>query len=190
MTVEAVGPTLGQARAAAEANRWPKAFELFQTADREAPLGASDLALLGDAAWWVGQLGEAIAARERAYAAHMANGDLRRAAGAAMAVANDYVHRLESAIASGWVQRAKRLLENVPESREHALLERAFLNGAMGRGAFDEALERAQRVMEIGTRLNDPDVQGLGLHDKGRSWWPPGGSTRGWSCWRKLSSRR
>jgi class 3 adenylate cyclase len=167
LTTEA-RPTLDDARSAAAANRWPRAFELFQAAEREGPLSPGDLTLLGDAAWWVGQLGAAIAARERAYAAHRAAGDFPRAAGAALAVANDYSHRLESAMASGWVQRAIRLLEQLPESREHALLERALLNAALGRGDFEEALRRAERVMEIGTRLNDPDVQGLGLHDRGR----------------------
>jgi class 3 adenylate cyclase len=167
LTTEA-RPTLEDARSAAAANRWPRAFELFQAAEREAPLTPGDLTLLGDAAWWVGQLGDAIAARERAYAAHRAAGDFPRAAGAALALANDYSHRLESAMASGWVRRAMRLLEQLPESREHALLERALLNRALGRGDFEEALRRAERVMEIGTRLNDPDVQGLGLHDRGR----------------------
>jgi class 3 adenylate cyclase len=160
--------TVDRARAAATANRWPQAMELFMAAEAEAPLSASDLSILGEAAWWTGQLGAAISARERAYSAHLAAGDLHRAAAAALAVANDHVHRLESALASGWVRRASRLLERLPESREHALLERALLNASMSRGDFDDALERAERVIEIGERLNDADLQGLGLHDKGR----------------------
>src|SRR5919106_4294487 len=84
--------TLDRARAAATANRWPQAMELFMAAEAEAPLGASDLTALGEAAWWTGQLGAAISARERAYSAHLAAGDLHRAAAAALAVANDHVH--------------------------------------------------------------------------------------------------
>ena len=160
--------TVDRARAAATANRWPLAMELFTAAEAEAPLAASDLSSLGEAAWWTGQLGAAISARERAYSAHLAAGDPHRAAAAALAVANDHVHRLESALASGWVRRASRLLERLPESREHALLERALLNASMSRGDFDDALMRAERVIAIGERLNDADIQGLGLHDKGR----------------------
>ena len=159
--------TLEVARGAATANRWPVALEKFGAADREAALSASDLETLGSAAWWMGQLGQAIAARERAFSAYMADGNPTRAAGMALALATDYGHRLEQSIASGWVRRAQRLLEKEPESRQHALLERALLNAAVSRGALQEGLEGAERVLEIAARIGDADVAGLGLQDKG-----------------------
>lgn len=158
---------LDVARAAAAANRWPAALEMFLAADLESALSASDLEALGNTAWWMGQLGQAIAARERAYTAYMAGGDSTRAAGVALALSNDYGHRLELSIASGWVRRAQRLLEHEPESRQHALLERALLKAAESRGALPEALEGAERVLEIAARIGDADVAGLGLQDKG-----------------------
>ncbi|MGH2427668.1 MAG: LuxR family transcriptional regulator, partial [Candidatus Limnocylindria bacterium] len=160
--------SLDRAHLALAAHRWAEAIELLRTADAEAPLAPADLDQLGQAAWWMGLLGEAIAARERAYAGHMTAGDRRAAAGSALTLAADYSHRLESSIASGWVKRAQRLLDGLPEAREHGYLERALLGGALGRGDLDEALARAEHVLELGNRLADPDLEALGLQDKGR----------------------
>jgi class 3 adenylate cyclase len=159
---------LSRARVASSEHRWRDAINLFAAADQGSLLTPIDLDLLGDAAWWSGDMAASIAARERAFAGHMAADAPLQAAGAALALASEYSHRLEDAIASGWLSRAQRLLEGAPLSPQHGLLERARLNVAMGRGALDAALEHADRVLEIGTRLADRDLMGLGLHDKGR----------------------
>ena len=159
---------LERARQALAERRWPDAIELLAEADSSGELAASDLDAYGEAAWWLGRLGDAITLRERAFAAHMASGDRRAAAGSALALSGDYSHRLESSIASGWVRRAERLLRDVPESPEHGYLQRPYISAALGRGDFDEALDRAERLLQIGERLNDPDLEALGLQDKGR----------------------
>ncbi len=159
---------LDRARRALAERGWAEALELLGEADAEGGLEAADLEAYGDAAWWMGQLGLAIELRERAFAAYTAAGDRRRAAGIALALANDYSHRQQSSIATGWVKRAERLLADLPESVEHGLLQRPFLGAALGAGDFDTALERAERILEIGARLRDPDLEALGLQDKGR----------------------
>jgi hypothetical protein len=53
----------------------------------DAELTASDLESYGEAAWWSGKLDEAIAHRERAYAAYTADGDTLGAARMALTVA-------------------------------------------------------------------------------------------------------
>jgi class 3 adenylate cyclase len=65
------------------------------------------------------------------------------------------------------VSRAQRLLEGTPEAYAHGLLERARRNAALNRGDLEGALEHANRVFEIGTRLADRDLIGLGMEDKG-----------------------
>ena len=155
-----------RAREAHRAHHWAEAFAGFNAV--QASLGADDLERLAEAAWWTGQLETCIVARERAYEARMRAGDARSAALVALSLANDYSHRLKHSIAAGWVGRAERLLAAVPESRPHALLERAYVSRALSAGKLDEALEHAERVLEIGTRLADIDVEGLGLQDKGR----------------------
>ena len=157
-----------RARVAFAKHHWSEAIELLRTADAGGALTAADLDAYGESAWWMGRLGEAIEVRERAFAAHKAAGDPRRAAATALALANDYSHRLESPVASGWVRRAERLLRDLPESREHGYLERPHIGAALARGAFDEALQRAERLLEISERLGDPDLEALGLQDKGR----------------------
>jgi class 3 adenylate cyclase len=158
---------LVQARAAAAEHRWHDALALFSTADAASLLTPADLDQFGDAAWWTGDMAAAIAAQERAYAGHTAAGDNARAARTALQLASEYNHRLESAVATGWVSRAQRLLEGTPEAHAHGLLERARRNAALNRGDLEDALEHANQVFEIGTRLADRDLIGLGMEDKG-----------------------
>ena len=160
--------SVGDVRAAVAAHRWTDAFEILARADRERTLEADELDAYGEAAWWLGRLSTAIDARERAYAAHLKDGDRPRAAAAALALVNDYSHRLQPSMASGWVKRAERLLSAIPESREHGLLARAHLGGALGAGDLDAALGFAQQVLDIGERLGDRNLEALGLQDKGR----------------------
>ena len=157
-----------RARVAFVEHNWSEAIELLRAADAGGALTAADLDAYGETAWWMGRLGEAIEVRERAFAAHKAAGDPRRAAATALALASDYSHRLESPVASGWVRRAERLLRDLPESREHGYLQRPLIGAALARGSFEEALRRAERLLEIAERLGDPDLEALGLQDKGR----------------------
>ena len=159
---------LERAREALASRHWHEAIELLHEADAEGGAAATDLDAWGEAAWWTGRLGLAIELRERAFAAHLAADDRRHAAGTALSLANDYGHRLESAMASGWVRRAERLLSDVPETREHGLLLRPMIGTALARGEFEAAIEHAERFLEIGTRLHDPDLEALALQDKGR----------------------
>lgn len=159
---------LQAARDAVAEHRWAAALELLRAADEAGLLEREDLSAYGDAAWWTGQLTTAIRARERAFAAHIKAGDPERAAATALAVANDHGHRLQSSLMTGWVRRAERLLEQLPECPAHAYLARARLNAATSRGDLDEALVQAETILEIAGRLGDRDLEGLGLQDKGR----------------------
>jgi class 3 adenylate cyclase len=158
---------LADARLAASEHRWSDSLELFRAADAGTALTPDDLDLLGDAAWWMGDMTAAITAQERAYAGHTAAGDRARAARTALQLASEYSHRLESAVASGWVSRAQHLLEGIPAAHAHGLLERARRNAALNRGDLEEALKHANRVLEIGTQLGDRDLVGLGMEDTG-----------------------
>lgn len=168
-TIQATPPAeaLIQARSAAAEHRWHEALELFRAADTASLLTPGDLDQLGDAAWWTGDMMSAIDAQERAYAGHVSTGEPARAARTALQLATEYGHRLEPSVSTGWVSRAQRLLEGTPEAHAHGLLERARRNAALNRGDLDEALEHANRVFEIGTRLGDRDLVGLGMQDQG-----------------------
>ncbi len=156
------------ARLAFDERRWSDAVELYRQLEAVEGLERDDLDRYGEAAWWTADLTTAIAARERAFSAHMAAGDSLSAASAALSAANDYGHRLQSALASGWVKRAERLLADLPESPVHAYLGRARLGKALGAGDLDEALRQADAILAIGRRTGDHDIEALGLQDKGR----------------------
>ncbi len=159
---------LDQARRAFDGRRWAEAVELFERIDAADDLEREDLDRYGEAAWWTGQLNTAITIRERAHAAHVAAGDPLRAASAALSVAADHSHKLQSSLAGGWVRRAERLLADVPEAPVHGYLARARLGSALGAGDLDEALRQAEEVLSIGVRTGSADIEALGLQDKGR----------------------
>ena len=161
------GP-LAAGRVALAERRWTDVLELLGAADAIGPLGGTDLDGLGEASWWMGRLADAIAYRERAFAAHNGAGDRVAAAQAALALATDNLHRSESSIAAGWLRRAERLLDGQPESPAHGWLVRARLNQALGRGDLEAALAGADRILEIGARLGNRDLEALGLQDRGR----------------------
>lgn len=173
------GRSLAAARAAVAERRWPDALAAFHAADEAGLLEREDLDAYGDAAWWVGELTTAIRVRERAFAAHLTAEDEKRAGLLALQLVNDYSHRLQGSMATGWLRRAERLLEALPESAEHAHLARQHLNVALGRGDLDEALRQADLVLDIGRRLRNRDIEALGLQDKGRVLVASGAVTEG-----------
>jgi ATP/maltotriose-dependent transcriptional regulator MalT len=82
------------------------------------------------ARWWLDDLGAAIEARERAYALRRDRGETVEAAYDAAFLAWDHgALRGASAVANGWLLRARRLVEDLPPAGEHAwlsLIEASF----------------------------------------------------------------
>lgn len=166
------------ARAAAARGAWREAYSIYQGAD--AALDAMNLETYGEAAWWSGKLDEAIALRERAYAAYAADGDTLGSARMALMLAWDYEGRGSFAVSNGWLATAERLLDGVPEAPEHARLRlmhaiiALFAEGDLERAdaLFDEAYALAKRV-------GDRDIQSLALGGKGRTAIKTGDTDRG-----------
>ena len=120
-------------------------------------------------AWWVGQIDDSIAAGERAVGIYAARGENQAAARVAVQVAETYAQRLQTSIASGWVRRATRLLDdgvNTPELGQLRRFEAMLLAGS--KDGLDRAIEMAQEVQAIGASTGDRDLEMLGLHDRGR----------------------
>jgi LuxR family transcriptional regulator, maltose regulon positive regulatory protein len=109
--------------AALRRGSWAEARAAFETAlaARESP---EALEGLGAAAWWLDLADILFDARERAYRLYLDRGDKPDAARIAVNLAWDcWAFRGEHAVASGWLQRARRLLQEFPDSRERAWLE-------------------------------------------------------------------
>jgi DNA-binding NarL/FixJ family response regulator len=98
-----------------------RAALLADLAERESPEALEGLGLT---AWWLDLAPSVFESRERAYRLYLDRGDTRSAARVAVWLAWDYwAFRGEPAVASGWLQRARRQLEDHPEAPERAWLD-------------------------------------------------------------------
>ena len=161
-------PQVERARAALTRHDWPAVYALLTAADAPEPEDAVALETLADAAWWLSKLDECIAARERAYSRFDAEGDVHGAARTAIHLYSDHTFKGRSAVAGGWLQRARRLLDGLPESVEHGMLLVYEAEVANNAGDLELALEKAERAVEIGRRLHDLDLEADGLQCSGR----------------------
>jgi hypothetical protein len=102
--------------------RWEEARAIF-TAELAREETAEALEGLGWAAWWLNDVDETFATRERAYHRYRRRADNQGAARMAIALAADhFLRRGEHAVANGWFQRAHHLLEHRDPCPEHAML--------------------------------------------------------------------
>src|SRR2546428_5460498 len=155
-------------RSALARHAWRTAFETLSGADAARSLAVEDLERLAESAWWIGRIDNCIAARERAYTAYMEQGNPRRAAVVAVLLAEDFFRRQAKSLGDGWLKRAERLLQDVPECQAHGALLRLHAILALDEGNVDKALGLARRTVDLATRFHDRDLQALALHDVGR----------------------
>jgi hypothetical protein len=116
-------PSCREADDALARGAWTEAREAY-----EAVLAADELpeALegLGLAAWWLDLADIVFDTRERAYRLYLARQDRAAASRVAVWLGWDcWAFRGEHAVANGWLQRARRLLDGLPPCPEHAWLD-------------------------------------------------------------------
>jgi class 3 adenylate cyclase len=159
--------TLDRGRDALRRHAWAEAMDVFTAADRDSGLDAEDLERLGTAAWWAGQPDEATEAQERAFAGYEEAGRSNDAARVAMALAYQAFRREAVSIGAGWQARAGRLLEAEPESPAHARLVVYHAVGALFANRITEAIDLADRAMELAQRHRDADANFAAMSFKG-----------------------
>ncbi|HEX2297191.1 MAG TPA: AfsR/SARP family transcriptional regulator [Pseudonocardiaceae bacterium] len=157
------GQLLPAAHAALGAHDWQRALTLFAAADQAGPLAAEDLEGLADAAMWVGNYRESLAARQRAHQAFLQAGDHRRAAQAAIMLTLQHGGLQQISVASGWFQRAQRLLEDEPDCAAHGYLSWAATLMTLSCGDHEACLEAARSTYDTGLRHGAPELQAIGL---------------------------
>jgi LuxR family transcriptional regulator, maltose regulon positive regulatory protein len=151
------------------AAHWTEARALFESAldEHESPEALEGLSW---AAWWLDDGPAVFAARESAFRLYRARGDEAAAALMATWLAADQLDfHGATAVASGWLQRAHRLLEPLEPGPEHGWL--AFHEGYIAHRAGDTATARelAHRATELGRRFGVSDLEMLGLALEGTS---------------------
>jgi class 3 adenylate cyclase len=148
-------------RKALERHAWAEALELLKQADAASDLDAGGLEMLADAAWWMAQPADSVAARERAFAAFVAAGNMRRATRVALRLAQDNANKNAFAVAQAWFARARQLVEGDEDSAEFGYV--LFIGFLMGPATPDlaETVALAQRIADLGKRHNDRDLQAM-----------------------------
>ncbi|MGE5597136.1 MAG: LuxR C-terminal-related transcriptional regulator [Hyphomicrobiales bacterium] len=133
---------------AVAADPTPEAFEALATACR-----------------WLSDEPATFDANERAYALYRARGDRLGAARMAILTAQDCLDfRGEGAVGNGWLHRARRLLDGLPESSEHAWL--AQTDGYFALITRNDTVAARAGALEcerIGRAVGDLDVEMLGV---------------------------
>ena len=160
---QVVDDSLEAGREAARRHAWRDAYELLRSADADGKLEAEDLENLAEAAYWTGRLEEALALRERAYAAFVEAGETRRAALLAVTLGMDHLVRSAMSVSSGWIARAERLLGNEAEGVEHGHL--ALARGITGysMGDLDAASRELERARDLAARFGDRSLEALAV---------------------------
>jgi LuxR family maltose regulon positive regulatory protein len=132
---------------------------------------------LGTAAWWLDDAPTTFDARERAYRLYAERGDRQGAARLAIVIAEDCLDfRGEPAVANGWRERARRLLETlseVPERGWLALWEGHFAllagnDPAAARLRAAEAAKIARSLKLLDLEMLSRALDGLALVSEGQ----------------------
>jgi LuxR family transcriptional regulator, maltose regulon positive regulatory protein len=143
---------------------WEEAKERFGRATAADPDSPEANEGLGWALQWLDEAEASFELREKAYRLYQARGDAQAAARVAMFLGLDYADFRGMAICMGWLQLARRALEPLEETPEHAWLY--LWEGHLVR-AMEHDLPRASdlagRAREIAARLGIKDLELLAV---------------------------
>ncbi len=144
--------------------RWKEGYQLLKAADERSPLDSEHLELLAWSAYWTEQVEETVTLLERTYKTAVEEGNSDRAAFTAVQLAHEWGSvRLRKAVGDGWLARATRLLEGVPEGATHGYL--ALQKGLHGleHHDFDEVIAQGREAERIGREYGDRALELRGL---------------------------
>ena len=148
--------------------QWGDAYRSLSLADQATPLGREDLELFATSAYLIGRDQEFQKITERAYHAHLEADDSVRAAGCAFWIGLSLLFGGKSALASGWLARAGRLVEG-RDCAEQGYLQVPVAELHLAQGNNDAAYTAAVSAAEIGGRFADADLIACARHLQGRA---------------------
>ncbi|MFD4291743.1 LuxR C-terminal-related transcriptional regulator [Rhodococcus sp. NPDC058505] len=160
---------LVRARESYERREWVAAYEALSDAAVATALDGDDFARLAAAAHLTGRKNDCVAAWQRACQLRLESGDRTGAAGCAVQLAMLLLTTGEVAVGNGWVERAQRLLAEVPgDVVERGYLQIALMYRSLSASDFANAAARADDIVAHGRRFEDPDLIAMGLSARGR----------------------
>ena len=161
--LETVDDLVAAGNAALARSEWEEARRRFESAvARDASVAAWEG--LSWATSWLGETDASLAAREQAFRAYRAAGDVGGASRMAGWLANDALHfRGDDAVAAGWLERGRSLLEGRPPSAEYGWL--LVIEGYFAlevRADPQTAAAKGAEAAALGAELAVPDLEALG----------------------------
>jgi DNA-binding winged helix-turn-helix (wHTH) protein/ATP/maltotriose-dependent transcriptional regulator MalT len=162
-TAAALAPGKLEARRLADSGRWDLALAAFGAIPEKSVLSADDWEAWGTAAMCAGRPELSFEPLEHAVAAFEHENDRESAARVALLITNVRLEARELAVARGWHERARSFLRGLPEGKQHGLAEWLSSRLALFEGQLDECRARARVALEIAERIDDPDLNCLGL---------------------------
>jgi LuxR family maltose regulon positive regulatory protein len=151
---------LAAGRDALRQGKWKEAHAHFarSLAREETP---EALEQLGLTAWWLDDADATLGSRERAYTLYRERNDPLGAARVAIWLVWDYLaFRGDFAVASGWLERARRLLDTHHETPEYGWLLIREGDIALFRGHNPKAaIASAEQAKALGRQLGDDGVE-------------------------------
>ena len=154
---------LDLARGAIDRREYAVAYRTLREAKEKRTLHPDGLSMLANAAWWLGQISECLTISENVHRRYLEDGNVERAALQALDIGGVWMIRGEYGLASGWVSKARRLLDGQPPGRGQGLL--TYIDGyqALDEQRLDEATTSARDLQRMGLGLEDETCTALGL---------------------------
>ena len=164
--VHGLGGDFGAGRGQA----WGEAYAQLAASDRESPLGPEDLARLATVAYLTGRDAESAGFWARAHHGFLGRHQPEAAARSAFWLAYGLLDKGELAQGSGWLARARRLLD---EGRRDCVEQGYLLLPEALRSISEGDSERSATTFglaaAVGERFGDPDLVALARHGQGRA---------------------
>lgn len=161
-------PVLERGREAYCRRAWADAYTSLSEADRARLLDADDLERLATSAYLIGQEPDFQSALDRAYHLHLAAGNDARAARAAFWLGLTGLFRGETGVATGWLSRARRLVES-RDCVEQGYLLLPIVEQHLRQDSVEAAHAAASASAAVGRRFGDADLITCAVHLQGRA---------------------
>jgi DNA-binding NarL/FixJ family response regulator len=159
---------------------WADAYDQLAAADHEAPLEVVDLERLGMAASMAGRDDASDTAGARAFHERLRVGDAPRAARCAFWLGLGLLHRGEVARGSGWLARARGLLDEAGlDCVEQGYLLLPVAMQCLAAGDALTAYAACSQAAAIGDRFGDPDLKSFAGMGRGQALIRLGEATQG-----------
>ena len=162
--------TLADGREAYAARRWPDAVGQYTAADHDEELPAGDLEQLAISVILTGRGSEGVDILSRAHLKYLADGDYPAAARCAVWTGMNLILLGEPARSAGWLARARRIVEDLPEPCPfEGLLSVPVGLGALYQGDGATAADAFTRAADLGRARGDADSAALGTLGLGQA---------------------